>query len=533
MAARRTDVHRLQEVVRLHRMGLSGRKIARRLRMGRDTIGRVLEAFGRAGLLAGDAGDLPEAPALRAALEAAHPPRPAPQQTSSIERWRQAIEHQWKEKHAQPTAIHDWLRLRDPDYTGSLSAVKRFCLRLAREAGPSPEDVAIPVETAPGEVAQVDFVHAGRVYDPDRGVPRRAWIFVMTLGYSRHMFVDLVFDQKVDTWLRLHVRAFEALRGVPAVLVPDNLKSAVIRAAFGVDDELTLNRSYRELARHYGFQIDPTPPRSPQKKGKVERSGRYVKGSFWQTHTSVDIETDRRALRTWNTEVADKRIHGTTARRPGEVFETEERAALGPLPPEPFQMVIWKRATLHRDAHVQVDGAFYSAPWKLIGSRLEVRIAGPSVTLYLGDDHLWTHAKARRGQRRTVEAHLPEHRAPLRRRSRSFWLHKAAGLGEDCRRLAEAIFEADDVLLQLRKVQAVVTYLEDFPACRANAAARRALHYRCLTYGGLKNILTKGLDLEPLDDEGPKRDWASGSRYARDPAQLLLALKENEDADPE
>ena len=370
MAARRTDVHQLQEVVRLHRMGVSRRRIARDLRMSRTTIGRALEAFGVASVLEGDASALPELADLRRVFEAAYPPKQAPQQVSSVTEWRDDVER-LRKKGARPTAIHDWLRLNQDGYEGSLSAVKRMCLRLDREAGPSPQDVAIPVETAPGEVAQVDFGYAGRIYDPERGVLRRAWFFVMVLGYSRHMFADLVFDQKAETWIRLHVDAFDYFGGVPEVVVPDNLKAAVIRAAFGVDDELALNRSYRELARYYGFRIDPTPPRSPEKKGKVERACSYVKHNFLATHTSVDIEADRKALWRWLEEIAATRRHGTTGKRPGEVFETIEREALLPLPAKAYEVVIWKRATLHRDAHVQVDGAFYSAPWKLLHERLD------------------------------------------------------------------------------------------------------------------------------------------------------------------
>lgn len=91
---------------------------------------------------------------------------------------------------------------------------------------------------------------------PQTHVPRRAWAFVMTLGYSRHMYAEVAFDQKTATWIALHIRAFKAFGGVPQTIVPDNLKAAVIRAAFEVDGLSQLNRSFRELARHSGFKID-------------------------------------------------------------------------------------------------------------------------------------------------------------------------------------------------------------------------------------------------------------------------------------
>ena len=267
MGARRIDMHRLQEVIRLHRLGRSRRAIARQLRIGRNTVRGYLEAVSKAGILDGPAEDLPELDHLRAIVEEHVPSAQAPQQVSTVEMWRDEIVR-LREGEAGPTAIHDFLRLQQPDYQGTLSAVKRLCQRLDRERGPRPTDVAIPVETAPGEVAQVDFGYAGKRYDPQRGVLRKCWLFVMSLGFSRHMYCDLVFDQKVETWTRLHVAALEYFASVPKIIVPDNLKAAVVRAAFAIDDDSVIHRSYRELARHYGFQIDPTPPRAPEKKAQ-------------------------------------------------------------------------------------------------------------------------------------------------------------------------------------------------------------------------------------------------------------------------
>ena len=147
----------------------------------------------------------------------------------------------------------------------------------------------------------------------------------MTLCYSRHQYLDIVFDQKAVTWTALHMRAFAYFGGVPHVIIPDNLKAAVIRTAFGHGNDISLHRGYRALARHYDFRVDPTPPRSPQKKGKVERSGGYAKHNFFKTHTSVDLDTDRKALWRWNDEIAAKRVHSVTRRQPMP----------DPIPPSP------------------------------------------------------------------------------------------------------------------------------------------------------------------------------------------------------
>ena len=518
MSARRTDMHRLQELIRLHRLGQGQRAIARQLGMGRDTIRSYMEHFIDGGLLEGDPDDLPDASVLQALVtETDPPPAPPPRARSSVDRWTSKI----AELHAEgsgPTAIHTHLRLHADEYDGHLSSVKRLCLRLSREAGPKESDVAIRVETTPGEIGQVDFGYAGMRFDPVQRVLRRCWVFVMTLAFSRDIFCALVFDQKIETWLALHVRAFEYFGGVPRITVPDNLKAAVIRASFGIDGDAVLNRSYRELARYYGFRIDPTPPLDPKKKGKVESSVKYVKRNFLSTWDTVDLEEDQRQLTRWVQEIARERIHGTTGRRPRELFEQVERDALLPLPGKRWELSVWKRVKVHRDCHVQIDGAFYSVPWKLIGQELWALCRPHSVMLQLqSEQHVHTHGRAERGQRRTVDGHLPEHRRDLRHRSSSYWLERARYMGEEVERLAQAIFDADDVLHQLRRVQAVVTHLETYPRERARNAARRALHFGCLDYRGIKSILRKGLDLEPLPEETTARDWARGSRFARQP----------------
>ncbi len=380
------------------------------------------------------------------------------------------------------------------------------------------------METRPGEVAQVDFGYVGRLYDPRAHVMRKAWVFVMVLGYSRHLFARIAFDQTTETWLRLHVEAFEELGGVVEVVVPDNLKAAVVRAAFGVDGPTALNRSYRELARHYGFKVDPTPVYDPGKKGKVESGVKYVKRNFARSRAGGDADLVAAELQRWVYEIAGTREHGTTHRRPLHVFQELEQALLRPLPPRRFEPAVWKEATVHRDSHVIFDRRLYSVPWKLIGKVVWVRATASTVAIFWDDVRVATHDRRGPGHRSTMDAHLPEHRADLRHRSRGYWEERADRVGPDTGRFVREVFDSDDVLYLLRTVQAIVTHLERFPRERAEAASRRASHFGTVSYQGVKNILVRALDLEPL----PAGAALPGSpqesfRYARSAAELLHA----------
>jgi hypothetical protein len=302
----------------------------------------------------------------------------------------------------------------------------------------------------------------------------------------------------------------------------------VIRAAFGVDGGTALNRSYRELARHYRFKVDPAPIYQPKKKGKVESGVGYVKGNFFAGRDSEDVELVRRELRRWVSEIAGRREHGTTGRRPIEVFEREERAALGPLPGVPYEPVEWREATVHRDSHVAFDRRLYSVPWRLIGKRLWLRATATTVAVYADDVRVATHERRGHGLRSTMEEHLPEHRADLRHRSRDYWEARADRVGTDVGGYVREIFDSDDVLSMLRTVQAIVTHLEGFPKERAEAACRRARFFGNYSYGGVKNILRQALDLEPLPIAVvPASPELPNARFARDIRELLHLTQED------
>jgi transposase len=496
----RIEMHRLQELVRLHRLGTGAREVARLLGMSPNTERNYRQAVRLAGLLEGDPGAeyLPDLAVLRQGVLAQLPAKTPPQQLSSIEDLASQV-YEMAARGAKPKAIFDKLVLDDPAFKGTLSAVKRLWRRWKKKRGVQPEDVAIPVETAAGDVAQVDFGYVGMLVDPSTHKLRRAWVFTMVLGHSRHMFAKIVFDQRAETWVQLHIEAFAALGGVPRTIVPDNLKAAVIRAAFLVDrEDNSLNRTYCEVARYYHFVVDPTPPRAPRKKGKVESAVRYVKSNFFTPREFADLNDAQQQLRRWCNEIAGQRTHGTTGRKPLEVFEQDERDALLPLPGLPYVPITWKRATLHSNCHLVFDKREYSAPWNLSGARLWVRATPDTVYIYDNDERVATHDRRAPGLRTTDDAHLPEHRRDLRHRDRSYWVERAHLMGETVGLFVTEIFGSEDVISKLRAVQAIVTHLEKHPAERAVAACERARFFGNHTYTGVRDILRQGLDYEPL-----------------------------------
>lgn len=524
MARRRVEMHRLQELVRLHRQGTGPREVARLLSMSPNTERTYRRALLAAELLKGPPSEVPALEALKAAVLAHQPVKPRPlQQRSSIESWRASIQELMVEYRMRPKAIFHRLQEKHGDsFEGTYPQVKRLCRAIRRERGVSPEDVAIVVETPPGQVAQVDFGYVGRLLDPATGTFRRAWCFVMVLGFSRHTVARIVFDQKASTWLRVHVECFEELGAVPQVIVPDNLKAAVIRAAFGKSDSPALNRSYRELARHYGFKIDPTPPFAPDKKGKVESGVRYLKGDPLAGREGQDAREVQAHLSAFLRETAGLREHGTTGKQPLVQYETIERAQMLPLPDASFEPVIWKPAKVHRDSHIVFDKRLYSVPWRLIGQSMWVRATPRTVDIYADDERVASHSRRGPNKRTTVEEHLPDGRREFRHRTRSYWLDKAEALGPEVRAFIEEIFDSDDVLYQLRTVQAVMGLLASYPPHRICATASRASFYGITSYAGVKRILVNALDLEPLPTAvEPAHGRLAQPRFARNVGELF------------
>ena len=479
----------VQELVRLARDGASDREIATLVGLNRRTVSRYRRWATDQHLLEGP---LPNVAEFQTRLQASFPPQLPPQQTSSVAAYQEqilayrrqgvelaAIRARLEEEHSRPI---------------SYDAVWRLVRRV--EAHQEPE-AFVRVEVPPGAEAQVDFGYAGRHIDPATGRLRKAWVFVLLLSFSRHVYAEVVFDQRVETWLLCHRHAFESWQGVPGRIVLDNLKAAILRAS--VDDP-TVQRAYRECATHYGFRIDPNPPRTPRLKGKVEQGGvHYVKRNFLAGRPPTLVNELNRKLRMWTTDVAGQRQHGTTKHHPFEQFQHLEQPALRRLPPVAYDLAIWKQASLYRDCYVVFDGSYYSAPYRLVGQTLWIRGAARTIELFTADhQHIATHDRATEpGERKTILAHLPP--------------YKVAGLvssRETCRLQAASIGPATSEVIQrlldhrpedrLHVAQRVLRLVERASAERLESACVRALHYDTPDYPTLKRILATGLEVVPV-----------------------------------
>jgi len=480
----------LRDLIYRLRAGESERRIAQDLKVSRPTVHKYRLWAEIQGYL--DPGKpLPELANLVASLGPVAPPPPM----SSTLAPYQAFVEQSLEQGVEMTAI--WQRLQENyGYKGSYSAVRRLVQRLR----PNQPEAIVRVQSAPGEEMQVDFGHVGQLFEPSSGRVRPAYVFVATLSYSRHQYAEIVFDQKIPTWLALHRRAFESFGGVPQRVVPDNLKAAVLTALI---HDPVLGEGYRRLALHYGFLISPTRPGTPEHKGKVENGIHYVQRNFMAGQTFVDSDVANARLKIWVREVAGTRTHGTTRQAPLRLFHEYEQAALLPLPATLFTLLQIKPVKVHPDCHVTVEGSYYSVPYVYIGHTLDAYVSEQMVELYEGVNLVATHVRCTApGQWQTRLEDYPAAKAAYLMQTPQYCRKLAGQIGPATLKVVETLL-TEKPLERLRSVQSILRQEQTVGRTRLEAACARALHYDDIRYCRIKQILNAALDREPLPEALP------------------------------
>jgi transposase len=510
MANRSFEMFHYRQVIHRMRMGESDRAIAKTKLMGRLKCAQVRIVAERNGWLG--VAPLPDDPELAAAFETEETANPTRQ---SLSLPYEAQIQLWVENKVCWSTIHAGL-VDKFGFSGSYSSVRRLAQRLGKK---TPRATCI-LDFAPGEAAQVDFGKGPTITDVFTGEVIPTWIFVMTLCFSRHMYAEVVPNQKVATWLACHRRAFEHFNGLPAKLIIDNTKCAITRACFR-DPEV--QRSYGELAEGYGFLISPCPPADPKKKGRVEAGVKYVKNRFVPLRHFRSLADANDQLKKWVMETAGNRIHGTTRQKPLTLFAEGEKHLLRRLPDVPVQIATWTQVKLHGDCHVRFEKTLYSAPFRLVHQKLWLKATDNSVKLFHNLEMVATHPRLHKpGARSTVDEHQPPEAIAYKMQDPQWCLRQAESIGPECHQLIRRLF-ADRVLDNLRAAQGIIGLTKKYGSLRLESACRRALFFDNPRYRTVKSILDQGLDQSQLPE--PSRRLPLSSTYT-DTARFLRPAAE-------
>lgn len=512
MTERKLKLMDIREILLRLRAQSSDRQIQKDTGLNRRTIQRYRKWAADQGFLAGE---LPTPEELAVRLQETLPEKTPPQNTSTAEGYRDAIQ-EMLERNTEVAAIYQ--RLMERGYSGSYSSV----YRLARALKPKQPKTTTRKESKPGEEAQVDFGYAGRMIDPQTGQLRKAWVFVMILSWSRHVYVEFVWDQKVETWLRCHRNAFEFFGGVPERIVLDNLKTAILKALW---HDPQVQATYQECAAHYGFLLAPCRVATPEHKGKVEQGGvHYVCRNFLGGRTPTTITQANRDVRTWCLTTAGLREHGTTHAAPLKRFEQVEKGCLKSLPTSPYDLAVWKKAKIYRDCYVSFDHAFYSVPYRLYpgwvwicGGTRQVRIYDLHYTLKA------THERAQSaGERHTHPDHLPVEKLPGLTQTRQSVQQAALEVGPATAQVVQILLE-HPILDRLPTAGLLVRLASKYSPVRLEAACRKALDYADPSYKTVKGILKQGMETRtsPIPLELPP-----ATTFARSSIELVGTLAE-------
>ncbi|MFI5016205.1 MAG: IS21 family transposase [Hyphomicrobiales bacterium] len=342
---------------------------------------------------------------------------------------------------------------------------------------------------------------------PSPGEARAAKIFVAVLGASNYTYAEARFSEALPEWICAHVNTFAYLGGVPKAIVCDNLKAGVTTAS---RYEPGVNRTYQDLAAHYGTTIMPARPRKPRDKAKVE--GAVLIVERWilarlRNQRFFSLAELNSAIRALVEELNTRLMRKLGASR-REFFDTIDRPALMPLPAEPYQYAEWRRARVAPDYHVEVQGHFYSVPSRLIRQVVEVRVTELAIEVLHRGVRVASHVRCAVQHRHTT---IPEH-MPSAHRRYALWtparlLAAAEKIGPSTVALCEAVMRAKPHPEQgFRSCFGIISLERGYGPVRLEAACRRGIGIGAASYRSIASILKNGLDKAFLPDTAPDAD---------------------------
>ena len=498
MATERLAMNKVREILRLRwQLKLTVRETARSVGVSSGVVSETAARAKKAGLTWSDVEGLDErgveerlyGPA--AVLIRSERPRPDPVQI-----------------HAELRRPHVTLQLLHQEYlerhTNGLGYTT-FC-EVYRSWLATTKVTMRQVHTA-GEKCFVDYSGRRPSYvDPHSGEVIEVELFVAVLGASNYTYAEATPTQQVHDFIASHIRAFEFFEGVSEMVVPDQLKSAVVRAC---RYEPGIQRTYAEFARHYSTAIVPARPYKPRDKAKVEVGVLIVQRwilARLRRETFFSLEALNARVRELLVELNArpmKKLGGVTRR---ELFERYDRPALRPLPAERFEYAEWKRVTVNLDYHAEVDKHWYSAPYRLVLQELWARATATTVEFFYlhRAERIASHVRSYVPYKHTTDpAHMPESH-----RQHSVGVDAviawASSVGPMTEAMVRRLIEANPVREQgWRSARGLQRVGEKHGPERTELACAKALKLGARSYKPVANILALGRENVPLAGEEP------------------------------
>ena len=344
--------------------------------------------------------------------------------------------------------------------------------------------------------------HAGQtvpVTDPKTGVVREAYVFVAVLGASSYTYAEATWTRNLWDWIQSHIRAFEFFQGTSRLVIPDNWKSGVTKPSYY---EPELNRTYGDLAIHYGIAIMPARPYRPKDKAKAESGVQVVQRWILaalrkrQFFNLADLNDAILELVHKLNQRPFRKLPGSRA----ELYRMIDRPALQPLPLQPFVFAEWKKTRVNLDYHIDVDGHFYSTPYQLVGKEVEVRSTSGTVEILYQGKRIASHARSSQPHvASTIAEHRPKSHQKYLEWTPSRIIDWAGRAGPFTARLVEfVIADKPHPEMGYRSSLGVIRLSRKYGVERLESACTRAVRFKLYSYQSVKSILKCGLDHQSL-----------------------------------
>jgi transposase len=487
-------MRKIKEVLRLkYDCGISEREISRSCQVSRSTVADYIRRAAAAKLSWTEASSLSQTQLEDRLFPTEHIPstvkRPAPDceyiynELRTYRKFNLTLSQLWLEyKQSHPDGYQ---------YT-------QFCEHYWRWRGKL--DYVMRQEHRGGEKLFIDYSDGLSIIDMVTGEFIFTQLFVAVWGASNYTYAEATLSQALPDWIGSHRRGLEYFGCVPRVLVPDNLKSGVIKAS---RYEPELNPTYRDMAEHYGCAVLPARPRKPRDKAKVETgvliAQRWILAVL-RHRTFYSLAELNAAIRECLERLNNRPMRKLKKSR-RELFEIIDRPNALPLPARPYEYAEWCKAKVQLNYHIEVDRHYYSVPYQLLHERLDIRLTAATVEAFHNGERVAAHV---RSLVKNGYSTLPEHMPPSHRYFAEWnparFIQWASKTGEATARLVETILATRPYPEQGYKAcLGIINLTRDYEPPRVEAAARRALEFKTCSYRSIKAILSAGLE---RDDSG-------------------------------